>query len=196
MRSPSEINQAISYLKDKGGQIAAEQIKVISTKMTESQVFKTYVVNVGEENKDEALYFAAREAAQYIAGKLAIEDLIPDYKAIIPVVQDVTEKANTITLSKEEFDTLMKRFDDQEQRILKLEKRIKSDREILPKPFAAKNMINQRQACALLGIGLNVVKRYCKEGLLTPCVYGRNVYYLKKEVEQLKKEKQDGYTCN
>ncbi len=193
MRSLSEINQTISYLKGKGGRIAEEQIKVISAKMTESQVFQTYVVNVGEENKDEALYFATREAAQYLSGKIDIEGLIPDYCDIIPL--ETTTVPNSITITKEEFNSLLKRIEEQGQRILKLEKRIKSDREILPKPFAAKNMINQRQACALLGIGLNVVKRYCKEGLLTPCVYGRNVYYLKKEVEQLKEEKQDGH-CN
>lgn len=45
MRSPVEINQAISYLKGKGGRTAEEQIKVLEAQMSESQVFNAYVVN-------------------------------------------------------------------------------------------------------------------------------------------------------
>lgn len=199
MRSPAEINQAISYLKGKGGRIAEEQIRVLSKQMTESQVFQTYVVNVGEENKDEALYFATREAAQYLAGKLTIEELIPGYETVVPV-GDVTIAgrivSDTMTLSLDDFKTLLKRLDDQEQRIRQLEKwtgkkrtAYRRDRDPMPIGVDQKNMLNQRTACTYLGIGKNTIKKYADMGLLNAYQYGRYVYYSKKELERLKNEK-------
>lgn len=199
MRSPAEINQAISYLKGKGGRIAEEQIRVLSKQMTESQVFQTYVVNVGEENKDEALYFATREAAQYLAGKLTIEELIPGYETVVPV-EDVTIAgrvvSDTMTLSLDDFKTLLKRLDDQEQRIRQLEKwtgkkrtAYRRDRDPMPIGVDQKNMLNQRTACTYLGIGKNTIKKYADMGLLSAYQYGRYVYYSKKELERLKNNK-------
>ena len=194
MRSPVEINQAISYLKGKGGRTAEEQIKVLEAQMSESQVFNAYVVNVGEESKDEALYFAAREAAQYLSGIIEIEDLIPEYETIVPVV--VTElKADTISVDSKVLNALLKRLDDQEKRIKQLEawtgkKRTASRREPAPLPIGAdiNKMLNQRQACAYAGIGKNTLKKYADKGFIAGYQHLRNVYYFKADLDNLKKE--------
>lgn len=193
MRSPAEIKQAISYLKGKGGRTAEEQVKVLESGMTESQVFNTYVVNVGEENKEEALYFAAREAAQYLAGRLTIEELIPEYETIVPVVEEL-ESADTVTLSVEAFNDLLKRLDDQEHRIKQLEKwtgkkRTASRREPAPLPIGTdiNKMLNQNQAASHLGVGKNTLKKYANKGLITGYQHGRYVYYAKTDLDNLKK---------
>ena len=196
MRSPAEINQAISYLKGKGGKAAEEQIKVLEAQMSESQVFNAYVVNVGEANKDEALYFAAREAAQYLSGIIEIEDLIPEYETIVPVPVVTKElKADTITVDSKVLNALLQRLDDQEKRIKQLEKwtgkkRTASRREPAPLPIGAdiNKMLNQRQACAYARIGKNTLKKYADKGFITGYQYGRNVYYAKADLDNLKKD--------
>jgi len=189
MRSPSEIKQAISYLKGKGGRTAEEQIKVLKANMTESQVFHAYVVNVSEDNKDESLYFAAREAAQYLAGRLTIEELIPEYETVTPV-KSGSEQTTGITMSEEAFATLMKRLDEQEKRIRQLESWVNPVREARPLPpgTGINDMYNQAAARKYLGISRDRIKRYIKIGMLKAYLYGRNVYYSKSDVEKLKSE--------
>ncbi|MFA6727372.1 MAG: helix-turn-helix domain-containing protein [Prevotella sp.] len=195
MRSSSEINQAISYLKGKGNRIAKEQAKVLAKQMTESQVFEIYVANAGE-NKDEAVYFATREAAQYLSGKITIEELIPDHADITPVP---VEDSNGISMSNEDFKALLARIDALESRVHQLEswtgkKRKAARREPAPMPigFDKKDMLNQRSACTYLGVSKTTIKKYANMGLLRAYQYGRYVCYLKKEVDKLKNEKQDG----
>ena len=92
MRKNPEINKAIGILQKKGDKLSMIQIEVLSERCTEICVFERYVQNVSNENRDEAAYCAARDAARYLYGKLELEELIPD-------ASNYPEELTTDTLS-------------------------------------------------------------------------------------------------
>lgn len=78
MRTKNEIRQAVAILTRKADRLSLVQAGVLQAGMTEQQVFQKYVMEVAEENRDEAVFFAARDAARFSAGHIGLEELIPD----------------------------------------------------------------------------------------------------------------------
>ena len=78
MRKQQEIDQAIRLLEQYGGEWNHVQRSILETKQNETQVFEGYIKNVYEEENNEALYYAARDAARWLSGKLGLYELIPD----------------------------------------------------------------------------------------------------------------------
>lgn len=77
MRKSKEINRAIALLRLKGDRLSLIRAEVLSGRRTEVWVFKRFVRDAAPEEKDEAVYCAARDAARYVSGKLELEQLIP-----------------------------------------------------------------------------------------------------------------------
>ena len=63
MRTKNEIKQAVAILTRKADRLSLVQAEVLQGSMTEQQVFQKYVMEVAEENRDEEMFFAARDAA-------------------------------------------------------------------------------------------------------------------------------------
>lgn len=61
MRTKNEINQAVAILTRKADRPSLVQAEVLQGSMTEQQVFQKYVMEVAEENRDEVVFFAARD---------------------------------------------------------------------------------------------------------------------------------------
>jgi hypothetical protein len=78
MRTRQEIQTALHLLDQYGGEHKDAQTDVLHNRMTESQVFDTYVSTAPGDERNEARFFAARDAAQYVSGRLTLEELIPD----------------------------------------------------------------------------------------------------------------------
>ena len=78
MRTKNEIKQAVAILTRKADRLSLVQAEVLQGSMTEQQVFQKYVMEVAEENRDEEMFFAARDAARFSAGHIGLEELIPD----------------------------------------------------------------------------------------------------------------------
>ena len=68
MRTKNEIKQAVAILTRKADRLSLVQAEVLQGSMTEQQVFQKYVMEVAEENRDEEMFFAARDAARFSAG--------------------------------------------------------------------------------------------------------------------------------
>lgn len=183
MRTNSEIKQAISCLNSKGDRTATEQINVLQARMTESKVFQAYVVNVGEDNRDEAMYYACRDAAQFLSGTLSLCELTGMSAEECASVQEV-DVPDIITLSREDYDTLIARIE-------RLEKwtgfrRQTESGTFMPQPLPANmditKLLSQNEACKLLHCGKNTIKRYASRGLICSYKKGKNTYYIRKEL--------------
>ena len=74
MRKQEEINRAAAILRKKGDRISVAQAEVLEKRRTETQLFKEFVLSVGEEKKDEQFFYALRDAARYAAGGMELED--------------------------------------------------------------------------------------------------------------------------
>ena len=82
MRTKNEIKQAVAILTRKADRLSLVQAEVLQGSMTEQQVFQKYVMEVAEENRDEEMFFAARDAARFSAGHIGLEELIPDVQSM------------------------------------------------------------------------------------------------------------------
>ena len=114
MRTKNEINQAVAILTRKADRLSLVQAEVLQGSMTEQQVFQKYVMEVAEENRDEVVFFAARDAARFSAGHIGLEELIPDVQnmtaadfAAAGALGVVDEESDTIMLSRKEFNCLL-----------------------------------------------------------------------------------------
>ena len=180
MRTKQEINLAIDLLNEYGGEFCREQAHVLRNRMSESQVFEAYVYNMPQEQKNEALFFAARDAAQYISGKLTISELIPNLPDSVSeelMQQKKEEEKDTVTLSYREFQNLQKRVERLERRLglrAEINKVTRKDAAEAPS-----DLISQAEVCRLLGCGKSTIKRWADKGLVTGYKKGKNVYYSK-----------------
>ena len=172
MRKQSEINRAIEHLKSYNDAASRIQMEILETKRSESWVFNQYVRDVLEDERNETLFYAARDAAQFLAGKIGISAICPDLE------DDPEEKEpeETITLSLSEYKQLLHRIERVERRLgLRVGSVSPAPRKDISE--APDDLIGQADACRLIGCGKSTIKRWANKGLITGYQKGRSVYY-------------------
>ena len=179
MRKNPEINKAIGILQKKGDKLSMIQIEVLSERCTEICVFERYVQNVSNENRDEAAYCAARDAARYLYGKLELEELIPD-------ASNYPEELTTDTLSlptQEEMWKMIQKLSGQVEclkRQIHEMKKDKSARKITVLPQKGKKReeyiepdkeeyLTPVQASEYVGCSITSLKIWKRKGLISFC---------------------------
>ena len=176
MRKQSEINRAIEYLKPLVDKVSRLQVEILENKRSESWVFNQYVRDVPEDERNETLFYAARDAAQFLAGKIGISSICPDLED-----GPEEEEEETITLSLSEYKKLLRRLDRVERRLgLRVGSLEKVPRKDISE--APDDLIGQADACRLIGCGKTTIKRWANKGLITGYQKGRSVYYSRREL--------------
>ena len=154
MRKQSEINRLIDVLKFRSDVISRVQLEVLECKRSESWVFNHYVHDVPENERNERLFYAARDAAQYLSGKIGISAICPELE---DSPEDVDE--DTITIPRSEFDKLLKRLERVERRLgLRVGSVEKAERKDISE--APDDLIPQVEACRYIGCGKSTIKRW------------------------------------
>ena len=161
--------------------------------MTEQQVFQKYVMEVAEENRDEEMFFAARDAARFSAGHIGLEELIPDVQSMTAAdfaaagaLGVVDEESDTIMLSRKEFNRLLARIERLEQWTGLRRKAAPGDCTPLPLPEDADmdDLMKQNEACRYLSCGKNTIKGYASRGLVHSYRKGKFTYYSRRELDK------------
>lgn len=178
MRKKSEIKRAIEALRQKCDHISQAKLQVLEGSRSEQWVFNNYV-KIPDEERDEEAFFAARDAAQFVAGKIGIS-------AICPELEDEPEEdEETITLSRSEYEKLLKRLERVERRLgLRSQINIESRKPI--SMANATDLINQAEACKYIGCGKSTIKRWADKGLIAGYTKGQQVFYSKSELDKSK----------
>lgn len=179
MRKQSEINRAIEYLKEHDyGPACRLQREVLEMKRSESWVFNRYVREVPEDERNETLFYAARDAAQFLAGKIGISAICPDLE---DGPEEDEEQEETITLSLSEYKKLLLRLERVERR---LGLRVGDTAPAPRKDFseAPDDLVGQADACRLIGCAKTTIKQWANKGLITRYQKGYNVYYSRREL--------------
>ena len=177
MRKQSEIHRAIEHLKSYNDASSRIQVEVLEMKRSESWVFNQYMRDVPEDERNETLFYAARDAAQFLAGKIGISAICPD----IEDEPEEEEEEDTITLSLSEYKKLLRRLDRVERRLgLRVGSLEKVPRKDISE--ALDDVIGQADACRLIGCGKTTIKRWANKGLITGYQKGRSVYYSRREL--------------
>ena len=175
MRTVGEICRAIKMIGLYGGRYKDEQREVLNSRLTERQVFDKYV-NLSAE-KDENLFFAARDAARYLSGQMQLCDLLPEMPEV-PENED-EQGEGLVTLTHEEYENLIGRIERLE-RVANIRSRHNSLAIRKSVEHAPKDLISQAEACRLLGCDKNRIRQWVNKGLLTTYVKGRFIYYSRK----------------
>lgn len=187
MRTKQETERAVAILRQKGDTLSLVQAAVIEDRRTESWVFINYVQNVSKEEKDEATFFAARDAARFVAGGIALDELISDAEVYVAAPIE----------AKEEFvpegiiQTLIKRIDALEKRVKTLEackKKTVVRKQSLCKTIVIAQLKNdhimQAKAIKYIGCVKNTLIAWARKGLINRYYNGGRFYYSKSEIDK------------
>lgn len=186
MRTKKEINRAVAILRQKGDKLSLVQAAVIEDHRTESWVFVNYVQNVSADEKDETTFFAARDAARYVAGGIALEELIMDAEtyAAAPIEE---QPDGIIQMLIQQIDALKKRVQVLEADKKKAEARPKNIYKTIAIARPGDDHITQATACKYIGCTKQTLQGWAKQGMIARYLNGRNVYYSKREIDRNEK---------
>lgn len=181
MKVNQEISRATAILRKKGDRLSLIQAEVLESGHNEEWVFEQYVTSVPEAGKDEAAFFSARDAARFLAGKLALEELIPDVEEY---PEEVTPPSDGyVRVPVREFHELI-------QAISRLEKKID---DLCGNPglkpyqqtpdFEKNDLMTQEKACKYVGCSKVTIRSWSRKGLIKGYRKGSHVYYSQSELD-------------
>lgn len=170
--STKHIQKVMAYLKDKDDAISRAQYNTLLNRMNESQVFSTYMASLPEEERNEDVYYAARDAARFLAGKLPLSAMIPDSDD-----DNDTEEDDTVTIKRSQLEDILKRLE-------RLEKRVGISRETKPFHKAPDDIMTIEEAAAWAGCGERTISRWAHKGCFTSYRKSGRYYFSKSEIEK------------
>ncbi|MCM0276806.1 helix-turn-helix domain-containing protein [Bacteroides fragilis] len=183
MRSKQEIKHAAAVLRKKGDTTSLSQAVILEERRTEAWVFEQYVTNVSEERKDESAFFAARDAARFVAGRLTLEELVPDADQY-PVRIPEQEKQEHKRVSYQEFEAMRRRMKLLEGLVDELCKERRQRAEYQKKPETNRgDFINAQAATEYVGCSRETLNDWQRKGYITGYRKAGRVYYSKSELE-------------
>ena len=192
MRTKNEIKQAVAILRYKGDSLSLVMAAVLQEGMNEQQVFQKYVMEVAEANRDEAVFFAARDAARFAAGHIGLEELVPDVQSMtaadfaaagaLGVVEEPKKERQTVSV--QEFEALKRKVKQLEGFVddLLKERRQRAEYQKLPDTNRA-DFIGQKQVTELIGCSRETLGAWQRKGYITGYRKAGLVYYSKSELE-------------
>lgn len=190
MRTKQEIKQAVAILNHKADRLSQIMAEVLTSSMTEQQVFQKYVMEVGEEDRDEEVFFAARDVARFLAGHIGLEELIPDFESIpVEEVPDATTQQVPVSGEIEMIEVPLQTFREILGSIRQLEEEVCAlcgiDSNIRTVP--TNDLMELKSVLEYIGCGETTLRRWIRKGLL-PVPYHRGIYsfYSKSELESNK----------
>lgn len=190
-RTIQEIERALLLLEEQDIYGADVIESVLTDQLSESEVFDRYM-RVPEDERNEDAYYVGRDAAQWLAGKISLADVIPGKEDLDPLEIAEEPEGDTITISRAVFEELM-------ERIEKLEywtgmKRRVQPKKLPPLPADATpdDYIIQKEAASLMGLSKHGIRGYVNRGELNAYQDNRFVKFKKDEVmELIKKERKN-----
>lgn len=191
------IEDVLNALREKGDPVSLEQCRVIENRWTDREVFSHYLSGKSEEERDMNLYWACRDAAQFVHGNLEAATLVPDLYGMPREEEDSMEPdtGETVTLSRKDFNDLLRRIEKLE-RWTGLKRRAEPARlKPLPQGADRADYVNQNEACRLLGISKRSMRGYADRGEVKAWQDRKFVVYLRKDILKLKAQKQQD-VCN
>ena len=208
------IEDVLNALREKGDPVSLEQCRVIENRWTDIEVFNHYAAGKSDEERDMNLYWACRDAAQFVHGQLDVTALIPEMEDTPSRDEEPDNEPGMVTLSRKEFNNLLRRIEKLE-RWTGLKRRTEPARlKPLPQDADRADYVNQNEACRLLGISKRsmrgyadrgevkawqdrkfVMRGYADRGEVKAWQDRKFVVYLRKDILKLKAQKQQD-VCN
>lgn len=147
---------------------------VLEMNLTESQVFNEYVKNIGMEERDENVYYAARDAARYLNGQLEATDIVPD---IVLPSEEYDLDEDVISISVNDFNALVERVAKLEKIVMTYEHNESRTRQ--PKD----DLISIGEATRIYNVNYKTFLRWIQSGWLSAVDKGKYHFVSVHEIE-------------
>ena len=177
MRTQNELDEALLLLAEVNTPEAKAQWEVIEGKHTESWVFDKYVRDVHDDEKNESLFYAARDAAQFVSGKIDLEMLFTGAEF------EETEIKSEVPVPQGFLGMLLQRIErlEKQVRILKGMKQKRSYRGA--SDYEDNDFMTQTEAYKYIGCAQCTVIKWTNKGMLKAYRKGNHLYYKKSELD-------------
>ena len=187
MRKQKEIKQAIAALLKKGDPISLIEAQTLADHLTERQVFQKYVVEKSDDERNESIFFAARDAARYAAGHLELQELMqgveccPAEKLPEEVVQvPVTSGEEMVQVPLQTFQDIIGTLRLLEQQVCGL---CGMNRD-LPPATVANDLMELKDVLEYIGCGAATLRRWIRKAVVVaPYRRGSCSYFSKQELD-------------
>lgn len=187
MRKQKEIKQAISVLLKKGDPISLIKAQTLADHLTERQVFQKYVVEKSDDERNESIFFSARDAARYAAGLLELEELVQGVESCPDEELHEELQPAQITSGEEMVQVPLQTFRDILGTLRLLEKQVcelcgmNVD---LPPVTVANDLIELKDVLEYIGCGATTLRRWVRKAVITaPFRRGSCSYFSKHELD-------------
>lgn len=189
MVKKTSIDTALRLLHAQGDPVSLVQAEVLTNRLNERSVFDKYVAHVSEAERDETLYYACRDAARFLQGRLTLEELIPDASDAQTDIPANDDNPDTITLSRKEFNALLARIEKLERWTGLKRKPAPVRLPSLPPASNPADYVTQNEAARMLGIGKRSMRSYVDRGEIHAWQYGKFVVYRLRDIKKLKEQR-------
>lgn len=180
MRTKQETERAVAILQQKGDALSLVQLGIIEYRRTEAWVFEHYVHNASSQCKDEATFFAARDAARYLTGGIALDELIPDAEVYATAPIETQEELAPQDL----IQTLIRRVDALEKQMRELKSNTCSKPVLLnDATWDKEDFMPFAEAVRYVGCGQTTFSRWARKGKIRKYKQGHQSYYKKSELD-------------
>lgn len=169
MRKKSEIKRAIEALRQKCDHISQAKLQVLEGVRSEQWVFDNYV-KIPDEERDEEAFFAARDAAQFVAGKIGISAICPELEDD-PEDEPDEETVRQGAVSRKEYEKLLARVAWMEGLLRNYDPMAHQSGE------PPKDYYNLKEVCERLGLNVRTVGNWVKNGHIIPVYFGQRRFY-------------------
>lgn len=170
------IEDVLKALRRKGDPVSLEQCRVIENRWTDREVFNHYLAGKSDEERDMNLYWACRDAAQFVHGQLDVTALIPEMEDTPSRDEEPDNEPGMVTLSRKEFNNLLRRIEKLE-RWTGLKRKPESPRlKPLPQGADLNDYVQQSDVCRLTGFDKKRMRGCVDRGEIKAWTKGRYVF--------------------
>lgn len=181
MRTKEEINEVLEVLYTRGDNLSMLQAEVLEQRYSERMIFERMVMNVPQESRDEAAFFAARDAVLFLEGKLGLEEFLSEAMA----QGDTEEERSTqeVSVSVDYLLALTARVERLEKLVHFLQGRKNKSTYKHQADANKRDYLTQTQAYKYIGCSQLTLIRWTKDGNVKGYRKGAHVYYSKSELD-------------
>lgn len=179
MRTKQEINEALEILYARGDKNSMLQADVLENKYSEREIFQKMVLDVLQENRDEAAFFAARDAGMFLEGKLGMEEFL----SVEQTKKEDEQVMPEISISIDYLLALTTRVDRLEKQVRFLQDRKNRSTYKHSADANKHDYLTQTQAYKYIGCSQLTLIRWTKEGNVKGYRKGGHVYYSQSELD-------------
>ena len=186
MISKKIITATIAKLHATGDSKSKLQASILEGRRTEAWVFKTYIK---DQQGTEDEYYAAREAAQFLSGKITIEEFMPGVtlEDILPPTprRTVKESDKYIKVSTKMLSDIIGMIDRLDKKIDRLYAEMGLQAPIKQVDICDKDdLMRQGEATKYIGCSPDTLNKWTRKGLVRCYRKGYYAYYSKSELDE------------